>query len=300
MHRFALAFVALSTAALPAARAAAAPEPAHRVVVLTWDGMRPDFISEANTPNLWKLREEGVTFSRHHPVFLSSTEVNGTALATGSYPARSGVIANNEFRPAIDPLKPIEIQKIETIRMGDEIEGGRYLHAKTLAEILQAHGQSTVIAGTKDVVYLLDRAIRQAGSGISPVLAAGVTLPESAAAPIIAGLGEFPVIGTDDNKLARDTWTTQALVRYLWRDGLPAYTHLWLAEPDALQHSYGPGTPLALAGVRNSDRNLGLVLAELDRRGLRATTDVLVVSDHGFSTISRKVDVAVEIGRAHV
>lgn len=297
MTRLAFVLVAFSAAALPAAFSAAAPAPVHRVVVLTWDGMRPDFITEANTPNLWKLREEGVAFSRHHPAYLSSTEVNGTALATGSYPARSGVIANNEFRPAIDPLKPVEIQKIETIRKGDEVEGGRYLHARTVAEILQSHGQPTVIAGTKDVVYLLDRAVRQAGSGVSPVLAAGVTLPESAAAPIIAGLGEFPVVGTDDNKLARDTWTTQALIRYLWRDGLPAYTHLWLAEPDALQHSYGPGTPLALAGVRNSDRNLGLVLAELDRRGLRDTTDVLVVSDHGFSTISRKVDVAVELSK---
>ena len=49
------------------------PEP-RQVVLVIWDGMRPDFISEANTPNLWKLREEGVAFSRHHPVFLSSTE----------------------------------------------------------------------------------------------------------------------------------------------------------------------------------------------------------------------------------
>jgi predicted AlkP superfamily pyrophosphatase or phosphodiesterase len=274
-----------------------ADAPARRVVVVTWDGMRPDFISQANTPNLWKLREEGVAFARHHPVFLSSTEVNGTALATGVYPSHSGVIANNEFRPAVDPLKPIEIQKIETIRKGDEVEGGRYLHAPTLAEILHAHGQSTVIAGSKDVVYLLDRAAREAGPGTSTVLAAGTTLPASAAAPLVSGLGEFPATGTDENKLARDTWTTLALVRYLWKDAVPAYSHLWLAEPDALQHSYGPGTPLALEGIRNSDRNLGLVLAELERRGLRDTTDILVVSDHGFSTISRKVDVAVELSK---
>jgi arylsulfatase A-like enzyme len=300
MHRFTFALAVLAVSTVPSVRAAAetpASAPARRVVVMTWDGMRPDFISEANTPNLWKLREDGVYFSRHHPVYLSSTEVNGTTFATGAYPARSGVIANNEFRPAIDPLKPVEIQKIETIRKGDDVEGGRYLHAPTLAEILHGHGQSTVIAGSKDVVFLLDRAARRAGPGVSPVLAAGVTLPESLAAPIIAGLGVFPAAGTDDNKLARDTWTTLALIRHLWHDGVPAYTHLWMAEPDALQHSYGPGTPLALAGIRNSDRNLGLVLAELERRGLRETTDVLVVSDHGFSTVGRKVDVAVELSK---
>jgi hypothetical protein len=32
-----------------------------------WDGMRPDFVSEKTTPNLWKLSQEGVTFTRHHP-----------------------------------------------------------------------------------------------------------------------------------------------------------------------------------------------------------------------------------------
>ncbi len=50
--------------------------------------------------------------------------------------------------------------------------------------------------------------------------------------------------------------------------------------------------------IKSSDDNLGLILAELDRRGLRETTDIFVVSDHGFSTISRKVDVAVELSAA--
>ena len=60
-----------------------APVPAHRVLVVVFDGMRPDFISEETTPHLWRLASEGVFFAHHHPVYLSSTEVNGTAIATG-------------------------------------------------------------------------------------------------------------------------------------------------------------------------------------------------------------------------
>src|SRR3954463_1575827 len=75
----------------------------RKVVVVVWDGMRPDFISPEITPNLSRLAAEGVFFAHHHPVYLTSTEVNGTALATGSWPANSGIIANVDFRPAIDP-----------------------------------------------------------------------------------------------------------------------------------------------------------------------------------------------------
>lgn len=62
--------------------AAFAAEPRH-VVVVVWDGMRPDFINEQNTPTLWRLAKEGVVFRNHHAVYLSATNVNGVALATG-------------------------------------------------------------------------------------------------------------------------------------------------------------------------------------------------------------------------
>jgi arylsulfatase A-like enzyme len=88
------------------------------------------------------------------------------------------------------------------------------------------------------------------------------------------------------------------LLRELWRDAVPPYTLLWLAEPDFSQHATGPGSAQSLAAIRSSDENLGRVLAELDRRGLRDTTDVFVVSDHGFSTVAWKVDVAVELSLA--
>ena len=49
---------------------------AHHVVVIVWDGMRPDFITETNTPTLYRLAHDGVWFDNHHPVYISSTEVN--------------------------------------------------------------------------------------------------------------------------------------------------------------------------------------------------------------------------------
>ena len=270
----------------------------HRIVLVVWDGMRPDFISAETTPNLWRLAGEGVFFAHHHPVYLSSTEVNGTALATGAWPAHSGIIANDDFRPAIDPQKAVATQEPAVVRKGDDVTSGHYLGRPTVAELLHARARSTAIAGAKNVTLLHDRAARDAGPGVSPVLHQGETLLVSVGLGLVQTLGEFPKTSARDDKFARDDWTTQALIGELWKTEVPAYSLLWLAEPDNSQHATGPGSPQSLEAIRNSDTNLGLILAEIVRRGLRETTDVLVVSDHGFSTINRKVDVAAELSVA--
>ena len=69
-------------AALFGATAAASDK---HVVVVVWDGMRPDFVTEQNTPTLWKLAQTGVTFQNNRSVYPSATIVNGTAIVTGDY-----------------------------------------------------------------------------------------------------------------------------------------------------------------------------------------------------------------------
>lgn len=80
----------------------------------------------------------------------------------------------------------------------------------------------------------------------------------------------------------------------MWASDVPAFSLLWLSEPDDTEHKTAPGTPEAIAAIKSSDDNLARVLAALDRSrdgGTRSTTDILVVSDHGFSTISRAIDI---------
>src|SRR5882757_7958294 len=103
-----IALLGLFTAAV-ASLASAETVPARRVVLVVFDGMRPDYVTAENSPNLWRLAQEGVFFNNHHPVYLSSTDVNGVALATGAYPGHSTVISNAEFRPAIDPQKSFSV-----------------------------------------------------------------------------------------------------------------------------------------------------------------------------------------------
>jgi arylsulfatase A-like enzyme len=262
---------------------------ASHVVLIVWDGMRPDFVSAETTPTLMKLAQEGVRFAKHHAVYVSSTEVNGATLATGVYPGQNGIIGNEEFRPGIDPVKQFMTANFAAIRKADALSGNHYLGLPTLAEQLQRRGLRTVVAGTKPVALLLDRAARAEDSlGIN--LYEGHVLPELWSHQIKDRLGPFPPAARPKTK--RDRWTTEALVGPFWDKGVPAFSLLWLSEPDYSQHGTGPGSPTSLAAIQGSDENLARVLAVLDQKQARADTDIIVVSDHGFSTICEKADVA--------
>ena len=269
-----------------ASAAAVVPaKPERHVVVVVWDGMRPDFVTEQNTPTLWKLAREGVTFRNHHAVYPSATMVNGTAMVTGVYPGKSGIIANHVYRPDIDPHHAVDVELPPTVKKGDELSGGKYIAVPTIADLVERAGARSVIAAAKTVGLLLDRHPNDVGAEEQRDVVRGKALPSAALDPITEKLGPFP-----SAHLQKDSWTTKALIDVLWKDGVPAFSILWLGEPDLTQHETAPGAPAALAAIKSSDENLAAVLSALDERKARETTDVFVVSDHGFSTIRRSID----------
>ena len=257
----------------------------RHVVVVVWDGMRPDFVSEKTTPTLWKLAREGVSFRNHHPVYPSATMVNGTAMVTGVYPGKSGVIANYVYRPDIEAHVAIAVESPVVVKKGDQLSNGKYISVPTIAELVQRAGGRTAVASAKTVGLLLDRRVGIGPAKNCTTLFAGSALPDGVLARIAAALGPFP-----SARLQRDRWTTKAVTDFVWKDGVPAFTALWLGEPDLTQHETAPGAPSALAAIKASDENLAAVLSGLDQQGVRKTTDIFVVSDHGFSTIRRSID----------
>jgi arylsulfatase A-like enzyme len=276
-----LLFFLLSASALAITPA----KPGQHVVVVVWDGMRPDFVTEQNTPTLWRLAQAGVTFRNHHAVYPSATMVNGTAMVTGIYPGNSGIIANHVYRPDIDPLHAVDVELRSVVEKGDQVSGGKYISAPTIAELVQGTGARTVIAAAKTVGLLLDRHSNDTGDKNGATLFAGDALPSGARSAIAERLGLFP-----SARSQRESWTTKAFTDVLWKDGVPTFSVLWLGEPDLTQHETAPGAPAAIAAIKSADENLGAVLSALDERKARGTTDIFVVSDHGFSTIRRSID----------
>ena len=302
IFRFRRALVAVFSIVLPFGcfsivhAAEGTPDPRERhVLLVVWDGMRPDFVTESNCPTLWRLASEGVRFLNHHSVYLSATEVNGTAINTGGYPARDGIVANSEYRPQIDPLKAIHTELPPGVRKGDQITGGHFLKMPTLAEIVRGSGGTTAVAAAKTIGLLPDRAER-ASADQGANIYAGATLPASLISQLTNTLGPFPKDTLTSP--TRNDWTARALTEHLWQNELPRFSLLWMNNPDSTQHNFGPGSAQALAGIRDADNNLARALQALEKKGLRNSTDVLVVSDHGFSTCAKSCDLAADLQQA--
>jgi arylsulfatase A-like enzyme len=271
--------------------------PRRHVVVVVWDGMRPDFVTEKNCPTLYNLAQRGVFFAHHHSVYPSATEVNGTAISTGSYPAHSGLVGNAEYRPELDEEKGIHTESIEAVRKGDELTRNHYLRRQTLAEIVRQSGRRTMVAGAKPIALLPDRLPRAAWEPGANVYY-GNSLPWNLLESLTNRYGAFPADGLTN--VTRSTWTTEVMIDPLWSKGVPDFTFLWMNEPDASQHRAGPGSEQALKAIRNSDENLERILKALEAKGVLEQTDVMVVSDHGCSTVAAQADLARDLTKAGV
>lgn len=330
------AVLCLLAACAPAAPAAptvppATPPPADRsVIIIVWDGLRPDAVTAADTPNLARLRDAGVDFTDHHATYPTFTMMNAASLATGRFPDRTGFYGNVLWQPAATGTdssgKPVDFRQpvfSEDYGVLDGLKApGKQLLSDTLFEAAQAAGMVTLAVGKSGAAYLqdtgrggllLDERTAMPLAFARQLQAAGVALPPTA--PRAYAAGELvlapdngnPVEAKPVKKLAdgvssdpEDTsgspyrGTLEYVVRtyadHILPDNRPRLTMVWLRDPDTTQHNYGVGTPDWRDALRTEDRLLGELLARLDALGRRAATDVIVVSDHGHSNVSGPQD----------
>lgn len=85
----------VALALLGSAVCASADQPV--VILLSWDGVRHDYLDRAPLPALDRMQQTGVRAERLVPVFPSNTFPNHVSLATGTYPDRHGIV-DNVFR----------------------------------------------------------------------------------------------------------------------------------------------------------------------------------------------------------
>ena len=82
----------LAAGVVQAAEAVNSDEPI--VIVLSWDGMRHDYLDRGELPALSRVATDGVRAARLTPVFPSSTFPGHVSMATGTYPDRHGIVDN--------------------------------------------------------------------------------------------------------------------------------------------------------------------------------------------------------------
>lgn len=224
----------------------------------------------------------------------------------------------------IDFSQPVFTEDYGVLRALDTFyaaRGERLLASETLFEAAQRAGLTTAVVGKTGPAYLTDY---RAGGLIldenvalplelaSALQAAGMSLPENTTRAYAAG--QAPALtanngnptGVAHEKLvqlrdeaamdpradlgsansARNDYLLQAFLEVILPRFGPALSLVWLRDPDSTQHQFGPGTANARHALAEQDARLGQLLSRLEKLGLRAHTDVLVVSDHGHSTVA--------------
>ena len=75
----------------------------RRVLILAFDALRPDMVTPALMPNLCAFADSGVFFPHSRATFPTETRVNQTALVTGCYPQRHGIVGNRFLDSVASP-----------------------------------------------------------------------------------------------------------------------------------------------------------------------------------------------------
>ncbi len=258
----------------------------RRALIVVFDGLQPAQITPSLMPNLSEFARAGVTFGKHHPVFPTVTRVNASSLVTGCLPGRHGLAGNTYLCRDYDPHQVIPAMEPTLQKIADQT--GRALLAPTLADLLGARGLSYVAigTGTSGNAYVHNpNATDSGGATIHP----DFSLPRPLHQELVSRFGPWP-----DQVLpntARLVHARRIMTDCILPEMDPTVSLIWLSEPDKTQHEDGVGLGRANQAVTEADAEFGELLHWLEQTGRDTTTDILVASDHGYSTINRVVPV---------
>jgi len=305
----------------------AQPRP-HNVVLFVADGLRPGMVNEHTAPAMSQLLGKGVRFSNTHSLFPTFTTANASGMATGHQLGDTGDFSNTIYvgfpvTSAAGSVTPF-IENDAVLGEIDQHFAGDYLNEETVLKAARTAGLSTAIVGkvgpalifdhtdrsdqkttVQKTIVIDDSTGRPGGIPLSDEIAKRLAAAQLAVQAPTRGdngkAGNSTTPGTTVANVEQQAYFTdvaaKALLPLFKERNKPFLLVYWSRDPDGTQHNQGdslgrlvPGIngPTSLASIKNADDNLAKLLAALKEQGLDGTTDVILTSDHGFSTISKE------------
>jgi predicted AlkP superfamily pyrophosphatase or phosphodiesterase len=243
------------------------------LVMISVDGMRPDYITAADAhgakvPNLRRFLKEGTYAEGVVGVVPTVTYPSHTTLVTGVWPAKHGILANATF----DPLR--------------QNQEGWYWYTEdirvpTLWDVAAAAGRTTAsiqwpVTVGAHITWNIPEYWRANTPDDAKLLRALSTrgLLEEAGAE----LGEFRD-GSDTS--AKGDEILGRYTEWILEKKRPSLLTLHLSSLDHIQHQTGPFSPEDIAVLESIDATIGRIRATAEKLAPRQAY-IAVVSDHGF------------------
>jgi len=261
-----------------------------KLLVVSFDGLQPSQINEDLMPNLYGYLKEGVTFTNHHAVYPSVTRINSTSMFTGRYPGSHGIAANSVVMRDYD--KNLVFSVMEPILENVRDKLGDVLFVENLGDILSKFGESFVAvgAGTTGNSFLQNpNANLNGGSVVNP----DFTLPNTLEKKLQSIFGEWPQETLPNEKRLKHC--VDLMTQYFIPEINPKVGLIWFSEPDKSHHADGVGYELGTQAIRSADKYFGELINNIRNMKNSKDTNVIVISDHGYSTIREVIDVRKEL-----
>ena len=268
-----------------------------RFLIVVFDALRPEFVTPELMPNLHGFAARGVRFANARSTFPTETRVNQSAVTTGCYPHRHGVVANRFPLPeaANDSLGRAVLNTGDDLAFEATIKRmpGRLIGVPTLGEILAGAGKryASLSAGTSGGGRLINLMAEQTSGFRLALKRPEASIPTGVFAEIEGQLGPLPAYGTP--ALAWNSCAVNTYLDYIEPNVAPDVMLLWLCEPDESFHWHGIGSPASLEAIAHIDREFGRILARQQAPIAAGELQIVAMSDHGqISLAGAKLDLA--------
>ena len=250
---------------------------ADRVVVVVFDGLRPDMIA-GRMPNLEAFAAESMWYREARSVFPSYTRAATTATATGWWPAQNGIIGNAFHQPDILRGEPIDTSNFAHLELLAQRDPKGLIHVPSLGERLAADGKrmAAVHCGSAGSAYLINHKVRQNGHWtLSALGAEGTQTPEIMDRAAVLG----PLPSMDIPKFEVVDYAKRAF-QALTEDQ-PDVTFIWFPEPDTSYHYREIGSEPTRAVMEAVDKAFAEIVDAIQSRPGGDRTAIIAMSDHG-------------------
>ena len=214
------------------------------VVLISFDGMRPEYLKRIDLPNFARVMHRGVTAEGMVPTFPSKTFPNHYTLVTGLHAGRHGIVSNSFLDPA----------------------SGRYYR---YTDTLTAHDASFYRGEP-----IWATAERQG------MVTASFFWPGSMAP--IQGIRPTRAKAYDGRIPNRDRVDTVLSWLALPERTRPHFIALYFSTADNAGHSHGPLSPQVDTAAWRLDAELGHLLDGIERLPIADRVYLLLTSDHGM------------------
>ncbi|REJ78584.1 MAG: alkaline phosphatase family protein [Acidobacteria bacterium] len=226
------------------------------VILISIDGFRADYLFKYQPKNLLNLARQGVHAQWMTPSFPTKTFPNHYTIATGLYPAKHGIVANNMFDPEFDAMF--------TLGKREEVQNPRWWGGEPIWVTAEKQGQRAAayfFPGTETKINGFQATFWREYDG--------ETTNETRVDTVLEW---FDLPGSER----------------------PTIFTMYFSDVDDAGHEFSPDSEGTKAAVLRVDEMIGRLVEGLKSRGIEKKVNLILVSDHGMAAVPQNNSVVLD------